>query len=417
MGTRFGYKDLLDGVIILAAIDQNGRYVSLEATSLNRKFEAVECHFEKGKTRTAVVSADQPEKSLPKAPPYRLIKATDFDDLIERLRTTPHPYRKVQEDINMPVTPNDGLFGRNSKLELLEKAWSNGNTNVLTFVAPPGTGKTALVNHWISEMRDNDWRGAEQVYIWSFYGQGTENKSQVTAQSFFKDALSWFGYSGENIEDDRKKGLKLAELVASKRTLLVLDGLEPLQYPPGEMQGKLKDPGLNALFRQLSGESRGLCLITTRTPIVELRNRSEPAVISRDLKDLKIKDGVKLLLARGVKKANRKREEEELRKAVHEVDGNALALNLLGSYITTVHGGDITQRYHIANLQKEVSDLGGHAKRVMASYEQWLGGESHNIIMRIVRRLIRVKTKTSPELANLYIMGLVDRLAPAGAIE
>jgi hypothetical protein len=32
------------------------------------------------------------------------------------------------------------------------------------------------------------------------------------------------------------KGERLANLVARRRTLLVLDGLEPLQYPPGPQE-------------------------------------------------------------------------------------------------------------------------------------------------------------------------------------
>jgi hypothetical protein len=38
-----------------------------------------------------------------------------------------------------------------------------------------------------------------------------------------------------------EKGERLAKLIA-RRTLLILDGLEPLQNPPGAQEGRLRDP-------------------------------------------------------------------------------------------------------------------------------------------------------------------------------
>ena len=37
----------------------------------------------------------------------------------------------------------------------------------LSVVAFGGTGKSALVNSWLAEMRDQDYRGAEKVFAWS----------------------------------------------------------------------------------------------------------------------------------------------------------------------------------------------------------------------------------------------------------
>ncbi len=64
-----------------------------------------------------------------------------------------------------------------------------------------------------------------------------------------------------------RKGERLAKLVAHRRTLLVLDGLEPLQNPPGAQEGRLREPSLQALVRELAAFNTGLCLITTRLPI------------------------------------------------------------------------------------------------------------------------------------------------------
>lgn len=55
------------------------------------------------------------------------------------------------------------LLGRDGELETLDEAWADPNTNVVTFVAFGGVGKTALVNKWLSQMREHGFRGAEQV--------------------------------------------------------------------------------------------------------------------------------------------------------------------------------------------------------------------------------------------------------------
>ena len=47
------------------------------------------------------------------------------------------------------------------------------------------------------------------------------------------------------------KGSRLAKLVAQRRTLLVLDGLEPLQYADPSLHGDLKDPAVQALRESL----------------------------------------------------------------------------------------------------------------------------------------------------------------------
>ena len=66
------------------------------------------------------------------------------------------------------------------------------------------------------------------------------------------------------------KGARLAQLVAAQKALLVLDGLEPLQYPPGPMAGKLKDPAIDALLKGLVARNPGLCVVTTRESVTDL---------------------------------------------------------------------------------------------------------------------------------------------------
>src|SRR5207247_1661597 len=120
--------------------------------------------------------------------------------------------------------------------------------------------------------------GVERYFEWSFYSQGTrregDNASAQTAADstvFVAAALKFFGDStmADSAAPAWDKGARLAALVAQHRTLLILDGLEPLQHPPGPQTGELKDDALRALFAGLQSAGRGLCVATTREPIAD----------------------------------------------------------------------------------------------------------------------------------------------------
>ena len=52
--------------------------------------------------------------------------------------------------------------------------------------------------------------------------------------------------------------------------LLVLDGVEPLQWGPGPEEGKIKDPALARLVRRLGEDNAGLCVITSRLEVADI---------------------------------------------------------------------------------------------------------------------------------------------------
>jgi hypothetical protein len=92
------------------------------------------------------------------------------------------------------------LFGRDADLRRLDRAWratKTKKTNLLSIVAWGGVGKTALVSEWMSRMAGDGWRGAERVFDWSFYSQGTraegDSDKTVSADMFIATALEAFG--------------------------------------------------------------------------------------------------------------------------------------------------------------------------------------------------------------------------------
>ena len=290
----------------------------------------------------------------------------------------------------MPVTGSD-VFGREEDIAFLDHAWADSQTNVLTIVAWAGVGKSTLVNHWLRQMASEHYRSAELVFGWSFYRQGTSEQSS-SADEFFDAALAWFGDPYPRIGTAWEKGERLAKLIARRRTLLVLDGLEPLQNPPGPQEGRLREPSLQALLRELAAFNTGLCVITTRTPVADIAEHERTSAPRRDLEQLSSEAGAKLLQALGVKG-----DEEKLRIASDEFNGHCLALTLLGSYLTDAYNGDIRCRKEVSDRLANDVRQGVHARKVMESYQNWFG--------------------EGPELSVLRMLGLFDRPADERAFE
>jgi len=219
-----------------------------------------------------------------------------------RVRTRKAPARLAPEKIcvaKLPVTGSD-LFGREEGIAFLDRAWAKKEVNVVTIVAWAGVGKSTLVNHWLRRMAAKHYRSAELVFGWSFYRQGTSGGTS-SADEFLDAALTWFGDPDPRVGTAWEKGERLAKLVAHHRTLLVLDGLEPLQNPPGPQEGRLRDPSIQALLRELAAFNTGLCVITTRLLVADLSDHERSSALRRDLEHLSSDAGAKLLRALGVK--------------------------------------------------------------------------------------------------------------------
>jgi len=289
----------------------------------------------------------------------------------------------------LPVTGSD-VFGREEDIAFLDDAWAKQDVHVVTIVAWAGVGKSTLVNHWLGQMAAEHYRSAELVFGWSFYRQGSSGGTS-SADEFLDAALTWFGDPDPRLETPWEKGERLAKLVAHRQTLLVLDGLEPLQNPPGPQEGRVREPSLQALLRELAAFNTGLCIITTRLPVADIADHERTSAPRRDLERLSSDAGAKLLRALGVKG-----HEAELRSASDEFSGHCLALTLLGSYLTDAYNGNIRCGEEVSKRLAHDVRQGTHARKVMASYQSWFG--------------------EGPELAVLRLLGLFDRPADEKAL-
>lgn len=308
---------------------------------------------------------------------------------------------RIHRQEHFPRAPAQ-LFGRDEYLNLLNRAWVDPAVHIVSIVAWGGVGKSALAARWLANLAAEDHRGAESVFLWSFYSQGARTAGSgpqaASADTFIQEALTFFGDLDPSQGLPHVRGERLAGLVAKQRAILVLDGLEPLQFPPGSAgrDGRLKDPALQALLDGLARRSCGLCVLTTREPVTDLEGFSRGTVRERKLEHLPQEAGVELLRRWGVDGA-----ECELRKACFEVQGHALALELLARFLAVAHDGDVRKRDLVGFEEADREIQGGHAFRTIGAYQRWL---------------LQNGKSGERQVAVLHLLGLFDRPADSSCL-
>lgn len=303
------------------------------------------------------------------------------------------------------------LIGRESEMELLNDAWmkvpqaQTQRRHVLTLVAMGGEGKTSLVAKWAAQLAHDGWPGCDAVFAWSFYSQGTREQTAASSDLFLVEALRFFGDTemAQSNQSAFDKARRLAQLVGGQRALLILDGLEPLQYAPtSPTPGELRDGAMAGLLKALAVNSKGLCVLTTRYALADLRNYLQTTVLEHHLLRLSEPAGVQLLHCLGVHGSA-----QELAALVESVRGHALTLNLLGTYLRDAHGGDVRKRDQVKLEEADAEEQGGHAFRVVEAYVQWLGSPDKNA---------KEAKRGRRAIAVLRMLGLFDRPASADCL-
>ena len=330
--------------------------------------------------------------------------ATVLNEEMGRI-TAPGVRRPIDVSRIIKYAPAE-LIGREDETGLLHDAWAKvqnheaTHPHVFTFVALGGEGKTSLVAKWLAELAHQDWPRCDAVFAWSFYSQGSREQTAVSSDLFLAEALRFFGDAqmADSAAGAFDKGRRLVQLVAERRALLILDGLEPLQYAPtSPTPGQLKDQGVEALLKGLAGNNRGLCVVTTRYSIPDLRTFWQTTAPEHELLRLSTAAGIDLLRRFGVRGTH-----AEFENLVEDVKGHALTLNLLGAFLKRAFKGDIRQRDRVKYEKADARIQGGHAFRTIAAYVNWMQDESDE-----ARR----------ELAILQLLGLFDRPAAADCIQ
>jgi tetratricopeptide (TPR) repeat protein len=334
----------------------------------------------------------------------RLTRKVFVGLLREWVKKVPRHRRVIDISRIIEYAPLEFL-GRDNELKLLNEASAkvkgakSPRPHILTFVALGGEGKTSLVAKWAAELGHREWPGWDAVFAWSFYRQGTREQTAGSSDLFLKEALTFFGDSelAGSAQRALEKGKRLAQLIGARRALLILDGLEPLQFGPTSPDpGKIKDKGLAALLGGLAASSQGLCVMTTRYSIPDLNFFRQTTAPEIALERLSKGAGVAVLRSLGVKGTP-----EQLEKLVEKVRGHALTLNLFGTFLRDRYAGNISE-HDCVSFTDVSRDQGGHAFRVMDAYVRWFNSDGE---------------MGKRSLAVLRLLGLFDRPATADCVE
>lgn len=397
---------------------------------------------------------------------YHADVESDFDLLLRALGAQPDAGRPGQVTLfsprvridKLPDTYAKKLYGRDAEMRELIEAWDQGQIGVFAFDAMGGAGKTALIYHFVQTLKSSGWRGARAIFAWSFYSQGSNEDRQTDADEFFKVAIAFF--SDGQVEaptDSHEKGVVLSHLLREQRALLILDGLEPLQYAAGSQGGRegssrvvggIKDPGVKALLKNLADQNLGLCLVTTRIPIAELKGAAGAKFAALDrlptvagielLRDIGVEaefppDRFKLPSRAQIQRfaatanlpADYKPKDEpgiaeflherlalEFIKAVEELRGHALALTLVGNHLKEVHE-PLTAIHDLPVSQLEISEVYRSPYRVIRTVEIGL--------CRRIREQNKLasplETASGKQLAILFFLGFFDRPADVNLLK
>ena len=297
-------------------------------------------------------------------------------------------------DVSRLPSSGKDCFGRDEDADRLDNVWRQATRSIYVVLAAGGYGKSTLIDLWLRRLLDRGGDGVERIFAWSFYNQGSKENLAVSAQEFVETALGWFGDPEPGIGSAWDKGERLARLVGTQRAILILDGLEPLQWTVGSI-GAIKDHALIALLEGLLQRNDGLCVITTRQKIQGLGEDSN-RIVQRAL-DLLAPDAGRLMLRASMVRAD----DEELCKLSDAVGNHALAVTLLGAWLTRKHLPiDLTAHELLAT---EVPTLLEREPKHTNTIERARDGAFQ------VLRVIHASLFGTAELELLRIAGLFDR--------
>lgn len=290
-------------------------------------------------------------------------------------------HRQAKDDlVCVKENTHSYLLGRKNDLLALNNAWHDETANLFLLTALGGTGKTALLQEWLSNLESCDWQGADNVYAWSFPDISDSSDLQALTEEFLHHALEWFGNDQVVPKHPVEQINLLGKLIQRQRTLLLLDNFPTLELTTDTTEQKTAtSQPLGILLNCLAAYNPGLCVVATRQAL-PVCNKTQPHIVQYSLGDLSTDSAAILLLHRGVDLAPPDRS-----KIAQNFCGHALTLTLLGSYMAN------SGQYDISNILawRDSNREGLQTRRVLAVMENWLWN--------------------TPELLLVYLISLLDR--------
>jgi hypothetical protein len=258
------------------------------------------------------------------------------------------------------------FFGRQAELALLDRALAGGPLSVAALVGPGGQGKTAIVRHWLEQVKAAELDG---LFFWSFY-RGKDSDLCLRELYGYAEGLGKAAEVSASFAVDR-----LLPILRRERWAMVLDGAEVVQHETGAWQGRFIHPELGRLLEELaSAPLPGVLVLTTRFAVPMLERRPHAQIIS--LTALDLASGRDLLASLGVRGSGEQLEEAALASGLH-----AKAVELLGTYVVRFHAGQANRHRELPGItEAEGSAEEVHVLRVLNAFQQALAQETKDIL-------------------------------------
>ncbi len=250
--------------------------------------------------------------------------------------------------------------------------------HVLALIGLGGAGKTAIASAFVSGLLDPA-AGADRpdgLFVWSFYvNQDVSN--------FLRHAYRYFSRGLKPESSGAGLLYRLTEMLDDGgRNLLVLDGLERVQRPPGDLKrgfGELEDPLLRqAVTRLAAGAGRTRCLITSRFPVPDLHRWEGCGYARREVDRLDRQAAGQLLRRHGVRGDDR-----ALDVVLDEYGSHALTLDHVGAYLAAFCDGEPAAAARLEEPRLDSDTLEERKlARVLRAYEKSLTSRELDLLVR-----------------------------------
>lgn len=265
------------------------------------------------------------------------------------------------------TTDDDKFTGRDEEQSRLDRWVRDPAIRVIGVCAVGGTGKTALVGHWLKNTKGWQARPFAGLFGWSFYQERDSGE-------FLRELLLWAHETFDIEELDENTNLVTAALtlLRERPLVVVLDGLEVLQDVTGEERhGTFLDGVLRELLGGLCAQDHGsLAVLTSRIVFADLERHIGTAFHQFELGGLPEELGAALLGELAVRGTNAERVD-----VTRRLEGHPLGLRVFAEAIPDEQRDQpvafLEEAFRTGKLDPD-APLSGKVLRLLTFYQEKL---------------------------------------------
>jgi len=308
------------------------------------------------------------------------------EDFKKRLKETlsrkPAKFPRPPE-LNNQTPPEPNFVGRVEMLKTITEWYENPEVRIGALIGWGGVGKSALIRKWYDSLEENKIQ-PDGIFWWGFYRNAYLDQ--------FLNALLRYVSQGEidpdSIKSTWEKTDRIKEFISKGTYLIILDGLEQMQKgeETGEEFGCMAHRECAEILKFLCDtQAKGLCLITTRFPLTDIKKYEGEVYQKIDVDRLSLEDARTFFERVGVKG-----DQDDKDKVIQEHEGYALSLTLLANYLVQDFSGNILKANEIPPFHSD-KEAGGKAHRMLLWYDKQLTEEQRSFmkIFSLFRKAVR----------------------------